>query len=131
MGYSGKGKQTAQAIDVFEAHEADIHSFGSREILAELAFNRFVYYSGYVSCSKMANNDEASSDASHKLPSNSMSQSLSLSQIQYLSRKLRYNIPQETVISSISLYVDSFSLKPFVLIGDSDCGKSMAKQVNW
>ena len=109
-----------------EAHKADIHSFGSREILAELAFNRFVYYSGYVCCSGIANDDEASSDASHELSLNSMRQNLTLSQIQYLSRKLRYSIPQETVISRISLYVDSFLSKPFVLIGDSDCGKSMA-----
>ena len=107
------------------AHSYDISFFESRKELSELAVNRFVYYSGYMYISETETLKNTSSNITNRSDAENMSPNLTESQIIYLSRKLRYNIPQETIISKISAYVDSSSSDTFVLVGNSDSGKSM------
>lgn len=104
--------------------ECDIRFFDTREKLAELAVDRFVEYSGYFYEADRSEKD--SKYTGSRFAVNNILSNLTVSQIQYLSRKLRYSIPQEDVISKISAYVDGFSTSTFVLLGDSDSGKSMA-----
>lgn len=103
----------------------DVHVFESRESLVDLAVDRFVYYSGYV-YHEVTDFGTSLFSEEHRFNSNSITKNLTVSQMQYLSRKLRYSIPQETVIAKISAYVDSFLTDTFVLSGEKYSGKSMA-----
>lgn len=104
--------RAARCLAALFAYDYDIQFFKSRETLVDLAVDRFTYYSGYVYHDAIENSNKTNN--------------LTISQMQYLSRKLRYSIPQEGVIAKISAYVDSSLTDTFVLTGNTDCGKSMA-----
>lgn len=123
---SEREERSVRLLTTLFAHNYDIHVFESRESLVDLAVNRFVYYSGYAYNSEITDFRTSLVCEGHGFNSNSITKNLSVSQMQYLSRKLRYSIPQEAVIAKISAYVDSFLMDTFVLSGDTDSGKSMA-----
>ncbi len=122
---SERENRSVRLLAALFAHNYDIHVFESRESLVDLAVNRFIYYSGYVFNPEITDFRTTLFSEECKIKPSSITKNLSRSQMQYLSRKLRYSIPQETVIEKISTYVDSFLTDTFVLTGDTDCGKSM------
>lgn len=123
---SEREERAARLLNALEERGYDINVFGTRDKLVELAVSRFAYYSGYLFIDEI---DGDRKQTSSELPGTIYGiapDNLTVSQMQYLSRKLRYNISQETILSKISAYVDSDSVDTFVLAGASGCGKSMA-----
>lgn len=122
---SERENRLVRLLTALFAHNYDVHVFESRESLVDLSINRFVYYSGYVYNFETTDFRTSFVSEGKRFSSNNITKNLTVSQMQYLSRKLRYSIPQEDVIEKISAYVDSFLTDTFVLTGDTDCGKSM------
>lgn len=123
---SVREERAVRLLHALQERGYDINVFGTREKLVELAVDRFAYYSGFLFSDEIDDNRKNIGSGLSGPDKGVTSDNLTVSQMQYLSRKLRYNISQETIFSKISAYVDSGSEDTFVLAGDSGCGKSMA-----
>lgn len=123
---SERDERADRLLDALIKGGYDIRFFETRDELANIAVDQFAKYSGYINTVELEENKEDLRYDIREGVFEKMQENLTVSQMQYLSRKLRYSIPQETIISRISAYVDSTSSDTLALIGDTDCGKSMA-----
>lgn len=88
---------------------ADITYFDAPSSLTTIVLQKFIHYSDFQPVSFSFHDNHT----------------FSTSQLQYLSRKLWYNIVQSDALAAISAYVDSTSDSTFILSGNPACGKSM------
>ncbi|GEM_PF-931919 len=120
---SERDERSDRLLNVLITCGYDVRFFESKEELAKLAVDRFIEYSGYVN--EVEKFETSSTNTESGFNSIKEASSLTASQMQYLSRKLRYSIPQEEILSKLSAYVNGFSTSTFVLVGDHDSGKSV------
>lgn len=116
----------SRILDALFTRGYAVQVFDSRENLVDLAVGCFVSHSGYVSDDEITDFRRRQGFGKHGLDAGNIVKNLTISQRRYLSRKLRYGIPQEALLTKISAYVDSFLTDTFVITGERDCGKSMA-----
>lgn len=96
-------------LSALTIRNADIICFDAPSSLTTIALQKFIQYSGFQPISFSLHENHT----------------LSASQLQYLAKKLRYNIVQSDALTAISEYVDSSSDCTFILSGNPNCGKSM------